>query len=133
MVKESQTEIPSTTESIVEEETTTMDARPGKLLVRPVNDGLLGGFDETVCQRPVPVLRDAITRFLPASPLTDLPASAGLPPMPTVPAGPNFVPTKKQKRICLHFTRRFFQQLLFAQLMLIFKYNFTEGSRLLDL
>ena len=62
MVKETQTEIPSATESIAEEETTTMDALSGKLLIRPFDYGLLGenGFEETVSQRPVPALRDAI-------------------------------------------------------------------------
>ena len=68
---------------------------------------MTGGFEDTVSQRPVTAFRDAITRFLNASPLTDHPASAGLPLMPTVPAGPNVVPTKK-KRIRLHVTRRFF-------------------------
>ena len=50
MIRESQTGIASSTESIVEE-TTTMDSRSGKLLVCPVDDVLLGS---------VQALRDAI-------------------------------------------------------------------------
>ena len=43
MDAESQTEMPSATiDSIIEDETTTVDARPGKLLARLVDDGLLG-------------------------------------------------------------------------------------------
>lgn len=74
MLKESQTEeldVAAATETTFVEDTTQLDSRSGKLLSRPVDDGLLGevksGFqsldevgEEAIQQRPLPALRDAI-------------------------------------------------------------------------
>lgn len=74
MLKEAQTEeidVVSATEAVFVEDTTPQETRAGKLLARPVDDGLLdevkNGFEslddieeEAIQQRPLPALRDAI-------------------------------------------------------------------------
>ncbi|XP_045033793.1 LOW QUALITY PROTEIN: uncharacterized protein LOC116929499 [Daphnia magna] len=71
MLKEAQSEgmdVASATEAVLIEDTTPQETRSGKLLARPVDDGLLdevkNGFESldevAIQQRPVPALRDAI-------------------------------------------------------------------------
>ncbi|KZS10461.1 putative Protein ACP24A4 [Daphnia magna] len=74
MLKEAQTEemdVASATETVFIEDTTPKETRSGKLLARPVDDGLLdevkNGFEsldnveeEAIQHRPLPALRDAI-------------------------------------------------------------------------